>query len=136
MNKILNIINEEIDRVISKNMDHLSMLLEQDPNALAPPAPPPGAPVPPPGAPAPPAQETDKVLESLKNKLKTLSEDLDIKKLLQISFQGKAEQKKQEMYSKIISDEELKDQRDAVNKFMAQFYPEIYKKTISTNFEY
>ena len=36
MNKILKIINEEIDRVISENIRSISMLLEQDPNALPP----------------------------------------------------------------------------------------------------
>jgi hypothetical protein len=143
MNKILKIINEEIDKVISESLGDVSILLEQDPNA-APPAAPgavagaPPAPVAPgavpavpaaPGAPGTPPPEEDKDLEALKKKIKGSKDDLEIKKLLQSSFQGKKEQKVQELYSKIISDKDLEDKKVAVNKFMQQFFPEIYRKT-------
>ena len=138
MNKILDIINEEIDRVISKNIRNISMLLEQDPNALAPAAaagaPTAGAPAAPAaGAPAaPPAAPEDKDLESLKKKIKSSKDELNIKKQLQSSFEGKPEPKIQDLYSKIISDKELEDKNKWINNFMQDFYPEIIKKTKSS----
>ena len=142
MNKILKIINEEIDKVISESLGDVSILLEQDPNT-APPAAPvavagaPTAPVAPgavpavpaaPGAPGTPPPEEDKELDALKKKIKGSKDDLDIKKHLQSGFQGKKEQKVQELYSKMISDKDLEDKKVAVNNFMQQFFPEIYKK--------
>jgi hypothetical protein len=145
MNKILKIINEEIDKVISESLGDVSILLEQDPNAAPPAAPPaapgavagaPPAPAAPGAVPAVPAapgatgapQEEDKDLEALKKKIKGSKDDLEIKKHLQSDFQGKKEQKVQELYSKMISDKDLEDKKVAVNKFMHQFFPEIYKK--------
>lgn len=146
MNKILKIINEEIDKVIFESLGDVSILLEQDPNA-APPAAPgavagaPTAPTAPgavpavpaapgaPGAPGTPPPEEDKELDALKKKIKGSKDDLEIKKHLQSDFQGKKEQKVQELYSKMISDKELEDKKVAVNKFMEQFFPEIYEKT-------
>jgi len=142
MNKILKIINEEIDKVISESLGDVSILLEQDPNA-APPAAPgavagaPPAPVAPgavpaapaaPGTPGTPPPEEDKDLEALKEKIKGSKDDLKIKQHLQSSFQEKKEQKVQELYSKIISDKDLEDKKVAINKFMEQFYPKIYEK--------
>lgn len=146
MNKILKIINEEIDKVISESLGDVSILLEQDPNAAppaapgavaaAPPAPAapgavPAAPAAPgaPGAPGTPPPEEDKELDALKKKIKGSKDDLEIKKHLQSDFQGKKEQKVQELYSKMISDKELEDGKVAINKFMQQFFPEIYRKT-------
>jgi len=139
MNKILKIINEEIDRVISESYGDLSVLLEQ-----APPTPPaaPGAPAvqaatpaaatpPVPGAAppvAPPQPELDKDLEGLKKKVKSSKDDLEIKKHLQSSFEGKKIEKVQDLYSKLIADPDLEDKKSAVNKFMEEFFPEIYKK--------
>ena len=82
-----------------------------------------------PGAPGTPPPEEDKELDALKKKIKNSKDDLKIKQHLQSDFQGKKEQKVQELYSKMISDKELEDKKVAINKFMEQFFPEIYEKT-------
>ena len=99
MNKILKIINEEIDKVIFESLGDVSILLEQDPNAAPPAAPGAVAAAPPapaapgavpavpaapgaPGAPGTPPPEEDKELDALKKKIKGSKDDLEIKKHL------------------------------------------------------
>ena len=144
MNKILKIINEEIDKVIFESLGDVSILLEQDPNAAPPAAPGAVAAAPPapaapgavpavpaaPGAPAAPGTpppEEDKDFLALKTAIKNSKNYVGVKQSFQNAFQDTNDNKKvQDFYSKMISDKELEDKKDDINKFMEDFFPEIY----------
>ena len=155
MNKILKIINEEIDKVISESLGDVSVLLEQDPNAAPPAAPGAVAAAPPapaapgavpavpaaPGAPAAPGTpppEEDKDFLALKTAIKNSKNYVGVKQSFQNAFQDTKDNKKvQDFYSKMISDKELKGKKDDINKFMEDFFPEIYGEinlTTKSNF--